>query len=518
MDAYIKQAWSLVTEYFHSNQIDPSKQVDHELVRLYLKACQKSTPRGIRITQSRRRLFLRFKTATKSGNSDITCNEDYTRDGCVNALAKALFVAHKLNECETEMEFWSWYETQIKEVKILKNDIITIGNAIETVRTEFFKDYDKCGRNRNDDSFSISMEAAYDDAYGRHHTRLNPDLNLTANNLISEVNRVWKHLGHSSGFRTAKSAVCKLLRVYRMSSEVDKYNAYFGNARSTKRKEIQLIDLEAFLDFRDRVLGLNGHKLTTKQRNALDTRKSWFKAFCINLLYGFRASEFKAILNLDEPVKIGKRIIKALHDPDNDENILVVDGFFWVIDDSGQKHKITTKTGARQARPMIHPDYPNLIELLDIKNPTIQLPVVTPKHTSNPRVIKGCYSSAMWRKLNKYIDQVGEGFTQTHALRHLANYHGKLSGLTVDQRSLSFGHSNNMNDLVYNKHLSPDAEIDLLMADISEKSENQQLKEKLSQAYSKIDSLEETILFLKKENARLNELLGGNDDLPRIGQ
>jgi len=48
------------------------------------------------------------------------------------------------------------------------------------------------------------------------------------------------------------------------------------------------------------------------------------------------------------------------------------------------------------------------------------------------------------------------------------------------------------------------------MADISEKSENQRLKEELAQR-------DETILFLKKENARLNELLGGNDDLPRIG-
>ena len=74
-----------------------------------------------------------------------------------------------------------------------------------------------------------------------------------------------------------------------------------------------------------------------------------------------------------------------------------------------------------------------------------------------------------------------------------------------------------MNDR-YDKHQTTRNQVNLLMADISEKSENQQLKEKLSQAYSKIDSLEETILFLKKENARLNELLGGNDDLPRIGQ
>lgn len=50
-DTHFKQAWSLVNEYFHSNQIDPSKYVDHELVRISLKACQKSTPKGVSISK-----------------------------------------------------------------------------------------------------------------------------------------------------------------------------------------------------------------------------------------------------------------------------------------------------------------------------------------------------------------------------------------------------------------------------------------------------------------------------------
>ncbi|MBP0032696.1 MAG: hypothetical protein J7524_05940, partial [Roseofilum sp. Belize BBD 4] len=63
---------------------------------------------------------------------------------------------------------------------------------------------------------------------------------------------------------------------------------------------MQAIDLETFLDFRDRVLGLSGYELTKTQLRNVESRKSWLKAICINLLYGFRASEFKAILNLDE--------------------------------------------------------------------------------------------------------------------------------------------------------------------------------------------------------------------------
>ncbi|MBP0042728.1 MAG: hypothetical protein J7545_12250, partial [Roseofilum sp. SBFL] len=91
-DNYTKQAWFLVNEYFHSNSIDPSKYVDHELVRAYLKACQRSTPKGVSISLQGKRLYLRFKTATKATTANNSCNESFTRDGCVNALAKALAV------------------------------------------------------------------------------------------------------------------------------------------------------------------------------------------------------------------------------------------------------------------------------------------------------------------------------------------------------------------------------------------------------------------------------------------
>ncbi|MBP0034952.1 MAG: hypothetical protein J7524_17565 [Roseofilum sp. Belize BBD 4] len=137
------------------------------------------------------------------------------------------------------------------------------------------------------------------------------------------------------------------------------------------------------------------------------------------------------------------------------------------------------------------------------------MPETTPDANSNPESIKDIYNKGMREALVRYINQVGEGFTQTHALRHLANHHGKLSGLTRDQRALSLGHSGDMNDR-YDEHLTADAEIDLLLTPISKEAEIAELKKQLKHA-------EETILFLKKENARLNELLGGNDDLPRIG-
>jgi len=281
MDTYIKQAWSLVSEYFHSNSIEVSKLVDHELVRAYLKACQKSTPKGIRITQVRGRLYLRFKTATKSGNSDTACNEDFTRDGCINALAKALAVSDKLKNTETESEFWEWYESEIKGTVSLEDDIITIGDAIEIVKTNYLSGYDKCGRNRSDEKFKVNTLATYHQTYGAYHSRLNPELKLTGENVISEITRIWSNLftisGNqtlcSKGFKNAYTGVAKLLRDTKLTPELDKVASHFGTLKVTRKTEMQSIDLEVFLDFRARVLGLNGYELTKAQRNNIESRR-----------------------------------------------------------------------------------------------------------------------------------------------------------------------------------------------------------------------------------------------------
>ena len=510
-DNYINQAWSLANEYFHSNGIDASKLVDHELVRAYLKACQKSTPKGVSISKQGNRLYLRFKTATKPATANNGCNESFTRDGCVNALAKALSVSNALGTSTSESEFWEWYEGEVKGVKTLENDIITIGQAVEIVESNYFNGYDKRGRSRNDEKSKTNSKSGYHQTYGAYYSKLNPSLSLTAENLISEIMRNWEELYRkkTKGFKNAYTACLKLLRDTKQTIELDKITAHFGTIQVTAKTKEQAVDIETFLDFRARVLGLEGYELTKLQMRYYRSRQSWFKAFCINLVYGFRASEFKAIRNLDEAIKIDGCTFKALHDPANTENILVLDDGFWVTDTAENRHWITIKTGERLARPMLHPSYPDLVAVLRVKDPEIGLPVMTPSANSSPKTIKECYTHGMSERLRGYIKQVGgQGFTQTHALRHLANMHGKLSGLTRDQRALSLGHSAAMNDK-YDKHQTMRNQVNLLMADITEKSEVQRLKEELQHA-------QERILFLERENAQLREQLGVTDKLHRI--
>jgi len=247
---YLDRSWSMVNEYFHSNSIEVSKLVDHELVRAYLKACQKSTPKGVSISKNRSRLSLRFKAASKFQTADNGCSEDFTRDGCVNALAKALAVLDKLKETDKESEFWEWYESEIKGTVSLENDIITIGDAIEIVKENYLSGRDKCDRDRSSEALTTNSLSIYNKTYGGHYKKLNPELRLTGDNIIAEIRRNWGQLIVSTtgsqtlcskGFKNAYTGVLKLLRDTRLFSDLDKVTKHFGALRVVKKAEMQTI-------------------------------------------------------------------------------------------------------------------------------------------------------------------------------------------------------------------------------------------------------------------------------------
>ncbi|ERT04925.1 hypothetical protein M595_5122 [Lyngbya aestuarii BL J] len=333
--------------------------------------------------------------------------------------------------------------------------------------------------------------------------------------MITQFDNIWGHLKGRKGYKNANAAICKLLRETRQHSEVQKWVEHYGKIEVTEKIEVQEIDINLFFDFRNRILGLGGYTLTKLQMNSIESRQQWFKALSINLIYGFRGQEFKAIANLDKPVTVGKRVIPALYDPSNKDNILVLNDCFEVIDDSGNIHKITIKTKGRLARPMVHPDYPNLIEMLDIKNSDISLPTLNPKSTSKPQTIKQAYIQKLGQKLRRWVTQCGLGFSQTHALRHLANLHGTLSGLTDDQRALTLGHSKAMNER-YNKHKTIDASLDLLTRDINGVEQLRNDNERLKAENAR---LKELLAFSQRENMNLKEIiqnLQGSDKVTRI--
>ncbi|MDJ0537088.1 MAG: hypothetical protein QNJ70_32170 [Xenococcaceae cyanobacterium MO_207.B15] len=181
----------------------------------------------------------------------------------------------------------------------------------------------------------------------------------------------------------------------------------------------------------------------------LDTRKAWLWVFSIQVVYGLRIHEVFAIQNLDEPFTTkDKVIIPALNDASNNQNLVVI----------GEKSKIgtKTKTSYRIARPLIPNKYPELIERLEIKKPL--LPNNKPLSTESKAIIN--FHGKIART---YLLKWDSPFTQTHALRHLANLNGMQAGISLEVRAQSLGHSPTMNDTTYKKRQHTKTTIDILL-------------------------------------------------------
>jgi hypothetical protein len=69
------------------------------------------------------------------------------------------------------------------------------------------------------------------------------------------------------------------------------------------------------------------------------------------------------------------------------------------------------------------------------------------------------YCSTARKKLIKW----DAPFTQTHALRHLANINGIQAGIPQEVRAQSMGHTVQMNESIYKKRQSTQTTIDLLL-------------------------------------------------------
>ncbi|WP_041619182.1 hypothetical protein [Stanieria cyanosphaera] len=211
-------------------------------------------------------------------------------------------------------------------------------------------------------------------------------------------------------------------------------------------QELQTVELEEFLAWRDKVLGIT----SSLHFNAdLEIRERWLWVFSTQIVYGLRLSEVFAIQNLDKPfVTKDKRTIPALSDPENTDNLIYI----------GEKTNLGTKvkTGSRLARPFIPPKYPNLIEMLNIKTPA--LPTNRPR-SDRPETIAGFYAAEARKRLIKW----SAPFTQTHADRHLGNVNGVQAGIPLEVRAQSMGHTSAMNDSVYKKRQATKTTIDLLL-------------------------------------------------------
>lgn len=387
---------------------------------------------------------FQFKIGNKSQTTSSNCS--LTISGINKAIDNAKLISQKLANCETEVEFWDWYDEAILDKSTISNDVLTFGEAIAKVENYFWESRDRNGRQRVKDPDRPnyhSWKRSYDNVYGNFYKLLPSDKNVNFEDMIKVIES--KEAGSKVRSDTI-GAMKKLSELIEYGNFWEKLNQLDTKITKKREKPLQSIGLEDFLDLHKAIweYGLK-NKLC---RRHLPSRKAWLWVFSMQVVYGFRISEVFSIQNIDKEFQTPDGVtIPALNDFKNDDMIAVV----------GEQTLIgtTTKTGYRLARPMIPPSHSNLIEYLGIKEG--KLPDNRPKKDSNSNT-KGCFfNSTARQKLQRWHAQISsqldgkEKLTQTHALRHLANLNGMIAGLSLEQRAMSLGHSPAMNDSVYKK-------------------------------------------------------------------
>ncbi|HAX78986.1 MAG TPA: hypothetical protein DCY88_24980 [Cyanobacteria bacterium UBA11372] len=423
---------------------DSGKLIGYEALIALYETMKASTPKGVGLKRETKggKSYLQLQFTIGGKRVAKACNCTFTEDGIRNAVLKAQKVAEALTKFSTESEFLVWYDSEILEKNRIKNDLITFGEAIKLVEDDFWRGKSRTTKRKRDRN-NPSDQASWDRVYWEYYKHLPSDKTMNASDFMEALDR-WEP-GIKS-YKDAVSAMRKLARLAENSACIEKLNKI--DSRQTEfRDDLQTIDIDEFLAIRDKVLGIT----EDLHRNAnLDSRKDWMWVFSTQMVYGLRIGEVFAILNLTKSFKTPDGVtIPPLNDPTNKTNLIAI-GMYTDIG-------TTTKTGYRLAAPIPHPRYPDLIERLEIK--ACRKPANKPREDSKPETIAAFYPHTAIKKLIKWhLDK-----TQTHALRHLANMNGRMSGVNPTALAQSLGHSLQTNENVYTKRQATKTTIDLLL-------------------------------------------------------
>ena len=328
-------------------------EIGYETLQKEWEVALKRTPRGVSLARKKSGIYLQFKTPSQP-RKQYACTCSFSIDGMHEAVRKSHLVKAKLTSMTSEVEFWDWYKKEIEEESQLVDDRITFGEAIVKVEDDFWSRPDR--RKRKREKTNASDLSSWHDTYGRFYKWLDPNEEMS----LSQINHVISKWDR--GTKTYQGVVSAMKKLAEMNRRRDIYEELsMLDVTQTEFKDMQNATLKDFLDWRDRTLGITQE---LDKRCHLDVRKAWLWVFSIQVVYGLRIHEVFAIANAMKPYKTKDGVtIPALNDNNNTDNILVLSDKTLI--------GTTTKTGYRLARPNIPPKYPNLLEVLGIKSPSI---------------------------------------------------------------------------------------------------------------------------------------------------
>ncbi|MFN6486267.1 MULTISPECIES: hypothetical protein [unclassified Nostoc] len=414
--------------------------IGFERLLALFKHVQKQTPSGVGLKRETKPygtyILLQFKLGSKRVAKACGCT--FTQVGMVEALQKATKVAEALNSFSTETEFWGWYDQTILAKNTIQNNLITFKQAIEIAEDYFWNNVRKKGVR---DKSNPSHQSCWYDAYGRFYKSLPLDKVFNTTDLLQVVNSKEK------GTKNFKMCVRAMKKLAQLNNQENAYKELekINSTQVKFRQDLQSVSLDDFLQMREQILDVPAND----KRFRIESRKSWLFVFSMQVVYGLRISEVFAVKNIDQPFTTKDGVtIPALNDPTNLDMVVVV----------GNETLLgtTTKTGYRLSIPLVPPKHNDLINKLEIKSG--QLPKLT-LNSNNPVSARHKYTKTA---RNNLITWLKGKFTQTHALRHLSNLHGLMSGVSLEKRAMSLGHSPAMNDSTYKRRRTTQTTLDLL--------------------------------------------------------
>ncbi|MDT9313016.1 recombinase [Limnospira sp. Paracas R14] len=411
----------------------------------FLKAYQDfkgECPRGVTLklqkTGVRYNLLLQFKQPPTGKRLPKTANLECTPEGVIDGVKKAKLVSEALGTISSASEFWDWYDKTILGKNQIEDNLITYREIFQQLEDGYFAGYNRnTGRPRSRDI--VSDLSSYEATKGIYF-RLFPnwDEYPSWESFKAMLYIPLQNGEQLVGSKTFKERYYILKAIAEKSPNKEHLLKQLEpiNAKQTQFKKKQRIGIDAFKDW---WYSAKQKAYTIKSNTVSNNRHSWLWVTGMAVMYGLRPTEIAAAVNLTKPFVTDDGItIKALSDPDNQDNYLVLGDYVYFTDAEGRK--VSIKTGGRIVAPIPSPE---MFKLLELKQPL--LPEYSPKKGVQPRTITGGFDTRFTQKISSMKCPV----TQKYAFRRLYNLLGEKYGLPIELRARLMGHSTIVNESNY---------------------------------------------------------------------
>lgn len=389
-------------------------------------------PRGVSLklqkSGTRYNLLLQFKQPPTAKRLPKTANLECTPQGVIDGVRKAKLVSEALGTITSASEFWDWYDKTILGKNQIEDNRLTYREIFKQLEDEYFTGYNRnTGRKRSRDI--VSDLSSFWSSKGMYFKQF-PDWDEFPSweSFKAMLYTPLQNGEELIGSKTFKERYYILKTIAKKSPNKEHLLKQLEpiNPKQTQFKKKQRIALDVFKDW---WVAAKQEAYTIKNHQHQSARHSWLWVAGMTVMYGLRPTEIAAAVNLTKPFVTDDGItIKALSDPGNQDNYLVLGDYVYFTDSNGKK--VSIKTGGRIVAPIPSPE---MFEFLALKHPL--LPEYSPKAGSRPDSVRNGFNNSC----NGRLASMNCPITQKYAFRRLYNLLGEKYGLPIELRARLMG-------------------------------------------------------------------------------